>query len=511
MNKFILFLLVFLSALLVFLAFISLPWRYQHDAPIMFYISYLMDHFGYVPYRDIFDMNMPGTYLAYSIIAKIFGYSDMGIRSADLLVLAIIMVINWYWMKKISARVAWMGSVLWGLAYLGIGPFISMQREYLLLLPILAGLSIYSSEMGNTRLRNLLVGLCFGAAAAIKPHAAIGLPLLIFLDYLQAKKSWGKVSTHQGWNFIRDTVLPVGLGFVLPFAAMFLYFWSTRSFSEFMEIATKYWPLYTHLDGAHRVRSGMNLAVNLVKNYVLLGGFSVWLAPAGLGSYLAVFHSALSEKQKQQVILLAGLTICYSIYPVFAGQFWKYHWLLFLFFAIQTSALCIIPWVGEAALSKRLITIFLLLFAVLQATPYDTYKDYFTGVKMLPPKEGRVDEIVEFLRPRLQDGDTIQPLDWTGGAVHAMLILKARIATPFIYNFHFYHHVSSDYIEGLRKKFINEMRLSPPRFIIRVEDKDEPWVQGQDTTREFKELQDLLDRDYRVVDEGNGYLIYELF
>ena len=292
---------------------------------------------------------------------------------------------------------------------------------------------------------------------------------------------------------------------------MFIYFWATRSFSEFMEIATKYWPLYTHLDGAHRVRSGMNLAVNLVKNYVLLGGFSVWLAPAALGSYLGVFHSDLSEKQKQQVILLAGLTICYSIYPVFAGQFWKYHWLLFLFFVIQTSALCIVPWPEEAAFSKRIIPIFLLLFAILQATPFDTYKDYFTGIEMPPPKEGRVDEIVEFLRPRLQDGDTVQPLDWTGGAVHAMLILRARIATPFIYNFHFYHDVSNDYIEGLRKKFMDEMRRSPPRFIIRVEDKDEPWVQGQDTTREFKELQDLLDKDYRVVDEGNGYLIYELF
>jgi hypothetical protein len=37
-----------------------------------------------------------------------------------------------------------------------------------------------------------------------------------------------------------------------------------------------------------------------------------------------------------------------------------------------------------------------------------------------------------------------------------------------------------------------------------------PWVSGADTTREFEELQLLLDEDYEIIFEGKGYRIYEI-
>ena len=122
--------------------------------------------------------------------------------------------------------------------------------------------------------------------------------------------------------------------------------------------------------------------------------------------------------------------------------------------------------------------------------------------------EGRVDEIAAFLNERLKPGEKVQPLDWTGGAIHAMLLAKAEIATSFLYDYHFYHDISSPLIQGFRKKFLGEMESSKPRFIIEIVT-DKPWVTGPDTTFEFPQLRSFLKGNYFVARQGDGYLIYE--
>jgi len=42
------------------LVYLSLDWPLINDGPLMHYVAWLM-HQGAVPYRDIFDMNFPGT------------------------------------------------------------------------------------------------------------------------------------------------------------------------------------------------------------------------------------------------------------------------------------------------------------------------------------------------------------------------------------------------------------------------------------------------------------------
>ncbi len=43
----------------------------------MLYLAYLMDRFGCVPYRDLFDINAPGTYAIYQLLGPYFGYDDL--------------------------------------------------------------------------------------------------------------------------------------------------------------------------------------------------------------------------------------------------------------------------------------------------------------------------------------------------------------------------------------------------------------------------------------------------
>ena len=98
-------------------------------------------------------------------------------------------------------------------------------------------------------------------------------------------------------------------------------------------------------------------------------------------------------------------------------------------------------------------------------------------------------------------------LDWTGGAVHAMLRLDARPATRYLYDFSFYHHPSSPIIQGLRSDFMRELDAASPRFVIRILDTARPT--GPGTTDRFPELEAALARRYRRLAARPEYVLYE--
>jgi hypothetical protein len=457
-----------------------------------------MEH-GKVPYRDIFEMNVPGTYLAYSIIGKITRYNELGIRCADIFILLMIAVLNWVWMKRIDSRSAWFGSVAWSFSYLGIGPQMSLQREYLILLPLLVGIVISSFRNQNQKFwLSIATGFCFGIAATIKPHSLIGLIVILSFQYIDNRNS-----------YIRKILLPTIIGVLLPIIAFGIWLYVIGADRAFIDIAVNYWPLYTHLDGHFATISGMARFVYLFQKMRTFAGLGLWVAAALVGSYVVLFVTSMNQLQKRQVSILLFLALAYTIYPIFAGQFFTYHWLLYLFFIIQLSSLCLIRQPAEFKPAQRVFPVLVLLFVLFTSLPVRALISAITE-KSTDKREERVNQISNFLKENVVAGEAVQPLDWTGGAVHALLRSKTMIATPFIYDFHFYHHVSNSYIQQLRTRFIRDLKNSRPRFILQVTDEDKPWVSGSDTTREFKELQSILDEHYKIVFKGDGYLIYQI-
>jgi hypothetical protein len=126
-------------------------------------------------------------------------------------------------------------------------------------------------------------------------------------------------------------------------------------------------------------------------------------------------------------------------------------------------------------------------------------------------KEGHGDEIAENLKANLRPGDSIQLLDWAGGAVHAMLMARVKLAAPFVYDESFYHNLDIPYVQQLRTQFVGDLERIRPRFIIEVHD-DGPYSEptGPNTSREFPELRSFLTGHYAVIQEGQGYRIHEI-
>src|SRR5262245_27919401 len=165
---------------------------------------------------------------------------------------------------------------------------------------------------------------------------------------------------------------------------------------------------------------------------------------------------------------MLGLLAAYAVYPTLSGQFWSYHWLPFGFVLACVAATCFADGVSAAPAALEIAAPLAFLVVTLSGGLRfpASFREQLAGAPAPPPLGGRVDEIAAYLKHSLEPGDTVQPLDWTGGAVHAMLRARARLATSFIYDFHFYHHLEEPYIQSLRRRFLAELDRAHPRFVI---------------------------------------------
>ena len=544
----VLILLLFVPLTVLFLVewVFSLNWRMVHDTPLLHYVAFLIDHFHYVPYKDIFETSMPGTFLFHLAIGKLFGYGDLAFRLIDSVWLAALLLVTWGIMRRFGRRVAWGSVILFGLSYLQYGPSMSLQRDYLAILPISAAVYLAMSRICRVRpknwestggnggyppesplvcpdfqksgthpiclnfyLKGLFFGILFGLAATIKPHLAIGLPVLLFFAWQQENRS--KENRPRARY---STALWLGvcsfIGMAIPVLGVLTWLWQQGALAYFWEMIWSYLPLHLSLTHTHETISGLARLEYLAESYRTLGGRSLWLIPAGLGGLVAGFEANLVANRKREVFLLGSLAILYSLYPVIAGQFFLYHWMPFQYFIVLFAALALVRLPDpNNSWPKRIYPIFVLglaLFLVLSFSP--DFLRQLKGFPPSPPKGGRVDEIANYLSTRLTPGDTVQPLDWTGGAVHAMLLARAEVATSFIYDYHFYHHISNPYIQTLRQRFLQEFTQAQPRFVVEIQTQ-KPWVSGPDTTREFRELRNILASNYSIAFKGKGYVIYE--
>ena len=488
-------LLALLAAYLVVQAIYSMRWPITHDEAPLFYETFLMRAEGLVPYRDLFDFQMPGSYVAYFMLGLLSGFDDFRIRILDLIILAALLVITFMSMQRFGKTSALAAAILFGLKYLQGGPSMSLQREYLLL--VFIALAVWISMRDILTLRHrITLGLLFGLAAVIKPHAVIGLlPILLFdiADMVQRLKL-------TPLRAATTSILPAALGFLIPVTAVIAWLGFTGALPPFISIATNYWPLYSQVNGQMEITAGAERMLLLLNQTLRLGGNALWLIPATIGTYF---------NQNKKTWLLVALAFCYAIYPTFSGQFFAYHYIPFTYFIILLASLILNLQTSTINFSKFILHLSSFILIIFLLLPSQTFLRQLQGKSIITSTDRAV-QIANFLQKNLKPGDTVQPLDWTGGTLLAMLKTHAHIATPYVFDFYFYHHVSQPYIQELRADFMKDLQTSKPRFIVEVTAIDKPWITGPDTTRDFPELRAYLNENYSAVIQKDDYTIYQL-
>ncbi|MBN1273358.1 MAG: hypothetical protein JXB26_13910 [Candidatus Aminicenantes bacterium] len=503
-------LLVLLTLLLLSELFLSLQWRMQHDSPIYYYSAFLMNEHGAVPYKDIFETSIAGTFILNAAICKIFGYGDFAFRLVDIISLVILLTMTWLFMKSLGKIIAFSSILLFGLMYLGFGPSMSLQRDYIGIIPIAAAIFFGTR---NTRFKKrkiiaLIIGGLFALSVSIKPHLALAFPVIIFYMSLE-KKSEKNTKKIFSWSRLIKLSFFGMLGFVFVLSIPFIWLWKKGGLPYFWEIFHDYLPLHIQLSGNHVLMSGTKRFFYLLYRYRQFCGMESLALAACFGLFFGWDRFKKAPQQIRFIILLAALLVLYSIYPVLSGQFWNYHWMPFVYFACLCTSLLLLPVTSSSSpLYKKVVPfIFFLLFGLTTIHTSIDFRHQISGQGPLPPKKGRVDKIANFLKENLRKGDTVQPLDWTGGALHGMLLAKAVIATPYILDYYFYHHISNPYIQKLRKRMMKALEDKKPTFFIHLI--DEPRPRGENTTTEFPELNKFIDEYYSIAYEGDGFKIYK--
>ena len=494
------------TCLLARAMWISVQWPMEIDTPLLHYMAFAVDS-GVVPYRDLFVTSFPGAILAHLAIIRTVGTSDQAFMIVNLVWLIAVMFATWRGLAPLGRRVALAGGVLFGLIYMHGGAYIALQRDAVLILPIACATSLSLANQRRTTWRAIVIGICFGLAATIKPHAAMGLPFVLWL---------GAYSESGAGAFIRRTAF-AALGFALPLALAGGWIVSTGGWDAFAAMVAEYLPLHLELSGHHEELTGSARWLHLLKRTLAFGPESAWLIATIPGALIAIGTRAPTDRGRRALRLFGVLALVYAFYPAIAGQFWNYHWLTFEYFAAQLAALCLLdPPKLRVNLALRLAPAFLLIAAIFVSDAYDP-----PGLPepptpaMLASKERmskrtayhyRVAEISQFLKSELEPGDRVQPLDWVAGGVHAMLVAEAQIATPFASDYHFYHHVDHPFVIGLRDRFLSEMSATPPRFIVEIHDIPRPKGEG---SGEFQKLRRFIAKNYGAAKRGQNWTIWE--
>jgi len=499
------------AALAAYLVWQSFGWPLIHDAPLMHYIAWVIAEGG-VPYRDVFDMNLPGVYLLHAAIIAVGGRGDLAWRLFDLGWLAATMAVLWAYARPLGRGPAAAGTLLFGLYHLAGGAWRVGQRDFLLCLFLLAGAlgvarSIEATRAAPVRQGTPVVavlerggalpplvwtGLALGAGLAIKPHAGV------FWIAAGALAGWG--ARRRGLRpAVAAMAIVLGLGLV-PSALVFTWLASRGGAGPFVDVFTGYVvPLYSRVG-----RVSLATALGWYQYGALLWTLLLALALLGLAR-------ATPGHGVRKVIAAVG-AVCGALHFFLQGKYWEYQlYPLAAFlcalvpFAMREMALpraAALTRFRPAALGHRaaLVT-FAATVAVLGAKGADALEPAW-----IADKARRVAAMTRDLGPLLPPGGTVQVMDVTEGGVHALYNLGRRQPTRFIYDFHFFHDTADPRIRRLRDEFVAGISAGRPAAIVILRD---TWNhEGYERLDDWPAIEDLLARDYRLAVDGDGYRIY---
>ncbi len=315
-------------ALAAVVALISLiRWRllatpFERDEGEYAYMGSLILHGG-LPYRDAYNMKLPGTYGMYSLIVGAFGSSPTGVHAGFAIVsLATIVLVYAAFRRLFTPMVGLVAATTYGLLSVS-GPMLgpAAHATHFVNFFVVLGLWCYSRwDDRRPWLSGGLVGLMFGLAVLMKQPAVFfvafgGLMVLVRAGTV-VPRSWKTIAAALA-AFVAAAAVPYGAVVLVVVAGdAFGKFWSwTVTYAMSYASADTSWALGTTL-------VGLSFGP-MFREYPL-----VWLlALAGL---VVVWIAGYDWRQKLFVI---ALSVC-SVGAVLPGLNFRRHYFVVLLPAV---------------------------------------------------------------------------------------------------------------------------------------------------------------------------------
>jgi hypothetical protein len=199
----------------VFAFYVRMTWRWgvTGDTAAMHYVAFLISR-GRVPYAQITDMNMPGTYLCERLAMAVFGWGDVGWRCYEFFLMLALAATG----VVIAGCKRWMGGVLAGAFFIVLhaadGPYVSAERDELI--TVLMAVAVAALLVAVRRRRPTLVlvyGLAIGLSLSIKPTGLFLDAAVLVLAAVVLHRRGERVLEYLVWGVAGQAV--VGLAVVL--------------------------------------------------------------------------------------------------------------------------------------------------------------------------------------------------------------------------------------------------------------------------------------------------------
>jgi hypothetical protein len=300
-----------------FVAF-TMRWHVVSDLAQLDYICFLMQH-GMALYRDILEVNMPGTFLVNCGVMHLFGNSDLAWRIFDLSLLAAAALA----MFSIARPYGWVAGVLGGSLFALLhghgGEEQLAQRDLMVAVLLLLAYAFFFAAMRRRRDWPLFFfGACISAAATIKPPAAaillVLLPVMIF--WLRRQKR----------NLARPLVL-CATGIAVPLLIVCWFLARHHAVAAFLHTVAHILPAYANI--------GRKSVWYLLRVSKIIPLLILWTA---LAFVLAWLRRERDTQRRVELWLLAFGTFFGAAYYFIQGKGFPYHLYPWAAFALLWSS-----------------------------------------------------------------------------------------------------------------------------------------------------------------------------
>jgi len=264
-----------------------------------------------------------------------------------------------------------------------------------------------------------------------------------------------------------------------------------------------YFPLFVQMNREHVFLPPGERLLYIFREAVWANGY-VSGTPFVLLAAIGIWPTLQHDKKRSVLLSLPFvLLIVYGIVPAVAGHFMPYHYMPFIFFLTMTITLLIYASRIEGVSPGRFVAMGMVFIVSSLAIIAGNVN---TSILHKSAKDGRVERIVTAMRIYLRPGDTVHPIDWTDGVLHAMLRLEIPMATPFFYDVVFHHSVDTETIQTMRNRFLDSFSKANPSILVEAPNRER--VSGVGTEVAFPAFDRLMAENYKMIYEEKDFRIF---
>lgn len=437
----------------------------ERDEGVYAYIGQLILN-GFPPYKYAFDMRLPGLYLAYVFILKVFGQTNIGIHAGLILVNAATCILLFLLGRKLLN--SFTGVIAAGsFAVLSLSSSVlgaMTHPEHFVVFFAVAGLylliSALENDTGGYGLKIFSSGFLLGTGMLMKQHGM----LFIFFGgiYLTITLLFNKTFSSKALLTRLGTFFA---GSALPYILTCLILLSAGVFDDFWFSTITYARAYVGLVPLDR--AFFILKTRLFE--VIGASLTIWVL-AGIGLTAQLWYKAARKR-----FLFLTLFFIFSFLAVMPGLYFRRH-----YFILFLPAGAVMAAVGADSLRNLFsktghnikISILVFLLTLMIAYPIYQRKDFLFFSS--PEKASRMiyggnpfpesQEIAKYIKKHSAQSDTIAIL---GSEPQIYFYSKRLSATKYIYTYPLMEN--HRFSIGMQQEMIREIEEAKPLFLIFVQ------------------------------------------